>query len=179
MDATQHYRNKPTIKLTMVSGWWCEMHPTDYETWGDWFLPPTMHIILGVDNNLLDIYLKFLTHFLGWKLTRNYAACLAIVLHLLAVEMDCKQEMDMWVLCFGPKLLDWCENWLAVIHYIDGGSGSLTPKEKELARQDHKWPKHLWAGKNCKEIEKRVQQAVQQTAKAKNAGKEGAFSNKK
>jgi len=89
--------------------------------------------------------------------------------------------MDVWVLCFGPKLVESRENWSAVIHFINGGHGSLTPEEKDSATQDHKsmTKKIAELVKDRKEIEKRVKQAVQHTAKAKKnmCEKESAISN--
>jgi len=87
--------------------------------------------------------------------------------------------MEAWMLCFGHKLVKSCENQLAVIHYINGGCGSLTCEEISLAKEDQKSMTNRinLLVNDCKEIEKRVQQAVQQTTKAKNMQeKDGAVS---
>jgi len=95
--------------------------------------------MLGMGNNLLDDCLKFLDSLSGLEnVPETVRHARQQFYDLLAVEIDCKEEMDVWVLCFGPELDESRENRSAVIHFINGGHGSLTPREKDLAMQDHK-----------------------------------------
>jgi len=142
-----------------------------------------MHIMLGMGNNLLDDCLKLPNSLSGLEnlpeTVRHDARQQCY--DFLAVETDCKQEMDAWMHFFGPGLVECRENRSAAIHYINGGHGSLTCQEISLVQADQRSLTTRINGlvNDHKEIEKRVQQVVQQTTKARKNmwEKDGSVSN--
>jgi len=87
----------------------------------NWFLPPTMHIMLGVGNTLLDNCLKFLDTLNGFEnVPDNVWQAWQIFYDLHAIKIDAKEELDAWIEFLGPQLVEYRESRLAIIHYIIG-----------------------------------------------------------
>jgi len=116
--------------------------------------------------------LKFLDLFSGLEnLPETVRHTWQMYYNLLAVQTNGKQALlDMWVDYFGFELIEFCEAWSAIIYYIKNGDHApLTPQEKQLAtKEKESMTKTInLLLNNQKDIEKRVHQVAQQTAKAK------------
>jgi len=138
----------------------------------DRFLPPTMHIMLGIGNNILDDCLKFLDALNGLdNVPDNVRLARQNFYDLLTIEMDVKQEMEVWVDYWGPELIQLRESRSDVIQLINGDRThrSLSRRQLQLAREDREYCTTMinQLVKDRKEIEKRLQQASQDVAKAK------------
>jgi len=83
--------------------------------------------------------------------------------------MDVKQAMDAWVACWGPELVRFREASLAFNHFVNSQKHNLTPEQRQDATNDKKFMKTSIAQlvKDRKEVEKTVQHASQEVAKAK------------
>ncbi len=132
----------------------------------DRFLPPTMHIMLGIGNNLLDDCLKFLDALNGLEnVPDNIRQARQKFYDLLAIEMDVKQEMEAWDHCWGPELVEQREATSAMSHYLK----TLSRQDRILAKKDYDQMKETISQlvKDRKAIEKRMQQASQEVARGK------------
>jgi len=90
--------------------------------------------------------------------------------------MDAKQAMDAWVACWGPELVCFCKASSAFNHFVNSQKCNLTPEQHQDATKDKQFMKTLIAQlvKDRKEVEKTVQHASQEVAKAKNARGQGS-----
>jgi len=83
-------------------------------------LPPTMHIMLGVGNNLLDDCRKYIDSLSRLEnLPKIVRQAWQQYYDLLAIETESKEEMDVWVECFGSDFVSLQEPQSAVINLIN------------------------------------------------------------